>query len=51
MPIDDLSLFGDITLKDLLLSDGLLDAFDGRHMAEMCECLSKQYEITRNEQE
>lgn len=43
--------FGDVTLLDLILRDGLSDAFDGRHMALMCERLGGKYGITREQQD
>lgn len=43
--------FGDATLVDALLCDGLVDAFDHRHMAFTAEALAKQYGISRTEQD
>ena len=43
--------FGDATLVDSVLCDGLVDAFDHRHMALTAETLSKQYGISRTEQD
>lgn len=42
---------GNLTLMDLVLQDGLLDAFDGRHMAQMCERLGERYGVTREQQD
>ena len=43
--------FGDASLVDALLKDGLLDAFDHRHMAFTAESLAVKYGITRAEQD
>lgn len=43
--------FGNVTLLDLILRDGLTDAFDGRHMALMCERLGEKLGISREEQD
>ena len=43
--------FGDATLVDSVLCDGLVDAFDHRHMALTAEALAKQYGILRIEQD
>ena len=43
--------FGDATLVDSVLCDGLVDAFDHRHMALTAESLAKQYGILRTEQD
>ena len=43
--------FGDATLVDSLLCDGLVDAFDHRHMALTAEALATQYGISRAEQD
>lgn len=43
--------FGDATLVDTLLCDGLVDAFDHRHMAFTAEGLAAKYGITRIEQD
>ncbi len=42
---------GDLTLVDLVVNDGLEDAFDGRHMAVICERLAERYGITREQQD
>ena len=43
--------FGDLAMADLIISDGLTDAFDGRQMALMCEDLGQSYGITRQQQD
>ncbi len=43
--------FGDALLVDALLCDGLVDAFDHRHMAFTAESLAAKYGITRVEQD
>lgn len=43
--------FGDTTLVDSLLCDGLVDAFDHRHMALLTETLATRYRISRREQD
>ena len=43
--------YGHAQLVDSLLSDGLVDAFDQRHMAFTAETLAKEYGITRIEQD
>ncbi len=45
------SQFGDITLQDLILRDGLTDAFDTKHMAIHCERLGEKYGISREQQD
>lgn len=42
---------GNATLTDSLLSDGLLDAFSGDHMALTAEQLAVEYNVTRREQD
>lgn len=42
---------GDATLVDSILSDGLRDAFDGRHMGEQAEDLAAKYDLSRDEQD
>lgn len=46
-----LAPFGDATLMDLILKDGLCDALDGRHMAIMSERLGERYGISREQQD
>ena len=43
--------FGDATLVDTVLCDGLVDAFDHQHMALTAEALATQYGISRTEQD
>ena len=43
--------FGDSTLLDSVLCDGLVDSFDHRHMALTAEELAAKYGITRIEQD
>lgn len=43
--------FGDATLVDSLLCDGLVDAFDQRHMALTAETLSREIGISRRDQD
>lgn len=42
---------GDGTLVDTVLCDGLVDAFDHRHMALTAENLATEFRITRDEQD
>ena len=42
---------GHLTLLDLVLHEGLTDAFDGRLMGELCERLGERYGISREEQD
>jgi len=42
---------GDVTLTDLVLYEGVTDAFSGRLMGEICERLGERYEVTREEQD
>ncbi len=43
--------FGDATLVDALLRDGLIDSFDHRHMAFTAETLATDYGISRSDQD
>jgi acetyl-CoA C-acetyltransferase len=43
--------FGDGKLVDTILCDGLLDAFDGQHMANTAERLATRYSISRQQQD
>lgn len=43
--------FGDFSLVDTLLRDGLVDSFDNRHMGVTAERLAKKYHISRQEQD
>ena len=49
LPRGDADGLGHATLLDCILHDGLLDAFDGRHMAQMCERVAEKYNVTRND--
>ncbi len=42
---------GDGVLVDSILRDGLVDAFDGQHMAMTAETLARKYDISRAEQD
>jgi acetyl-CoA C-acetyltransferase len=42
---------GDGTLADLMLRDGLVSTFDGRHMVEQASLVSRELGITREEQD
>jgi acetyl-CoA C-acetyltransferase len=42
---------GDETALDMMLSDGLIDAFNNYHMGITAENLAKKYNITREEQD
>ncbi len=42
---------GDGKLVDTILKDGLLDAFDGQHMATGAERLAEKFDISRQEQD
>jgi acetyl-CoA C-acetyltransferase len=42
---------GDGTLIDLLVHDGLVSSFDGRHMVEQASFVSRELGITREEQD
>ena len=43
--------FGDETLSDTMLKDGLMDAFNNYHMGITAENVAKQYAISREEQD
>lgn len=43
--------FGDATLADTMLKDGLTDAFNSYHMGITAENVAKQYSISREEQD
>lgn len=43
--------FGDATLVDTMMKDGLIDAFNDYHMGITAENVAKQYGITREEQD
>ena len=43
--------FGDATLADTMLKDGLTDAFNKYHMGITAENVAKQYSISREEQD
>ena len=43
--------FGDATLVDTLIRDGLWDAFHGYHMGKTAENIANQWKITRSEQD
>ncbi|XP_054752939.1 acetyl-CoA acetyltransferase, cytosolic-like [Lytechinus pictus] len=43
--------FGDKPLVDLLVNDGLMDAFNNYHMGITAENLAKKWEITREQQD
>ncbi|WP_062015637.1 acetyl-CoA C-acetyltransferase [Aureimonas sp. AU4] len=42
---------GDLKLVDTMLKDGLIDAFHGYHMGNTAENVSRQWQITRGEQD
>ena len=42
---------GDETAQDMMVTDGLWDAFHDIHMGETVEHLARQYQITRDEQD
>lgn len=42
---------GDATLRDSMLTDGLIDAFHGVHMGVTAERLAERYQITREAQD
>jgi acetyl-CoA C-acetyltransferase len=42
---------GNTELKDMMLSDGLMDAFDSIHMGNTAENIAKKYGISREEQD
>ncbi len=43
--------FGDATLVDTMIKDGLTDAFNGYHMGITAENVAKQYSISREDQD
>ena len=43
--------FGDFKMTDLMVSDGLTDAFSGVHMGVTAENIAKKYNISREEQD
>ena len=43
--------FGDSTLVDTMMKDGLMDAFNNYHMGITAENVAKQYNISREEQD
>lgn len=43
--------YGDFSMIDLMLHDGLLDSFSGVHMGITAENIAKKYQITREEQD
>lgn len=43
--------FGDASIIDSILKDGLTDCFDGQHMGVTAERLADKYSITREEQD
>lgn len=43
--------FGNFEMTDLMVSDGLTDAFSGIHMGVTAENIAKKYNITREEQD
>lgn len=43
--------FGDFKMTDLMVSDGLTDAFSGIHMGVTAENIAKKYNISREEQD
>jgi len=43
--------FGDSSLKDIMLNDGLMDAFNKYHMGQTAENVAKQWNISREEQD
>ena len=43
--------FGDATLVDTMMKDGLTDAFNNYHMGITAENVAKQFEVTREEQD
>jgi len=42
---------GDMKLVDTMLKDGLIDAFQGYHMGNTAENVSRQWQITRDQQD
>ena len=43
--------FGNQTILDSMLYDGLTCAFDGNHMGQQAEYIAKKFDISRNEQD
>lgn len=43
--------FGNFEMTDLMVSDGLTDAFSGVHMGVTAENIAKKYNVTREEQD
>lgn len=43
--------FGDATLSDTMMKDGLWDAFNDYHMGITAENVARQFGITRNQQD
>lgn len=43
--------FGNFEMTDLMVSDGLTDAFSGVHMGVTAENIAKKYHVTREEQD
>ncbi len=43
--------FGDTTLSDTMLKDGLTDAFNNYHMGITAENVAKQFSVTREQQD
>lgn len=43
--------FGDFSMTDLLVSDGLTDIFSGVHMGVTAENIARKYDISRDEQD
>lgn len=43
--------FGDRSMVDTMLKDGLVDAFSGIHMGITAENVAKKYSVTREEQD
>src|SRR5207302_9429489 len=42
---------GDDKIVDIILKDGLLDAYQNRHMGNCAELLAREYRISRQEQD
>ena len=43
--------FGDVSMEDTMLKDGLTDAFNNYHMGITAENIVKKYSLTREEQD
>ena len=43
--------FGDVTLVDTMMKDGLVDAFHDYHMGITAENVAKQFGVSREEQD